>query len=425
MDLNFEYIAAHISDYINNENFFDTFDMRDIKIIMKNSHLTADQYVTLLKQSSSTLNSKELYICTRKANVRVQNLEEIVSILNSVKRYMKFNIFDGITDFLKQNEKVINDSTNERETFQDKSKAFQKENENATKDTTVNVTNENYNHSRDILTKITELKNSSDFETVYKFLDELSSTGNHEMISKSVEEGLWKKITPKIYEYYYRERNVLHFASEKGNLRLVQSLIECGCDKEAKDNFCGCTPLIWATENGHLEVVKYLISVGANKEAKDNNGYTPLVWASEEGHLEVVKYLISVGADKEAKNNNGSTPLIQASYNGHLEVVKHLISVGADKEAKNKSGWTPLIWASRYCKLEVVQYLISVGADKEAKNKYGNTPLIFASQHDHLEVVKYLISVGADKEAKNNNGKTALDVASGSVKKYFLEDKTK
>ena len=82
MDLNFEFIAAHISDYINNENFFDTFDMRDIKIIMKNSHLTADQYVTLLKQSSSTLNSKELYICTRKANIRVQNLEEIVSILN-------------------------------------------------------------------------------------------------------------------------------------------------------------------------------------------------------------------------------------------------------------------------------------------------------------------------------------------------------
>ncbi|EAX99919.1 hypothetical protein TVAG_159390 [Trichomonas vaginalis G3] len=279
MDLNFEYIAAYISDYINNENFFDTFDMRDIKIIMKNSHLTADQYVTLLKQSSSTLNSKELYICTRKANVRVQNLEEVVSILNSVKRYMKFNIFDGITDFLKQNEKVINDSTNEREIIQDKSKAFQKENENATKDTTVNVTNENYNHSRDILTKITELKKSSDFETVYKFLDELSSTGNHEMISKSVEEGLWKKIAPKKDKYDSRKRNVLHFASEKGNLRLVQSLIECGCDKESKDND-GCTPLIWATENGHLEVVKYLISVGADKEAKNNDGKTALDVAS-------------------------------------------------------------------------------------------------------------------------------------------------
>ncbi|EAX96766.1 hypothetical protein TVAG_288670 [Trichomonas vaginalis G3] len=115
MDLNFEYIAAHISDYINNENFFDTFDIRDIKTIMKYSRFTADQYVTLLKQSSSTINGKELYTCTRKANVTIKNFEEVVSILKSVKKYMKFNIFDGIIDFLKQHEEVINDSTNKTE----------------------------------------------------------------------------------------------------------------------------------------------------------------------------------------------------------------------------------------------------------------------------------------------------------------------
>ena len=101
MNLNFEYIGAHISDYIKNENFFDTFKIGDIKTIMKYSHLTADQYVTLLKQSHSTINAKELYICTRNANVTIQNFEEIVSILKSVKEYMKFNIFDGIINFFK------------------------------------------------------------------------------------------------------------------------------------------------------------------------------------------------------------------------------------------------------------------------------------------------------------------------------------
>ncbi|EAY05830.1 hypothetical protein TVAG_202880 [Trichomonas vaginalis G3] len=125
MDRNFLYISAHIGDYIKNENLFDTFNMVDIKTIMKCSCLTADQYVTLLKQFSSTINTKELYMCTRKTRVHVQNLDEVVSILNSLKKYMKFNIFDGIVDFLKRAEKASNDSTKSTERLQDKSKEFQ------------------------------------------------------------------------------------------------------------------------------------------------------------------------------------------------------------------------------------------------------------------------------------------------------------
>ncbi|EAX95042.1 hypothetical protein TVAG_034710 [Trichomonas vaginalis G3] len=334
MDLNFEYIAAHISDYINNENFFYIFDIEDIKTIMKYSHLTADQYVTLLKQSHSTINSRKLYTSTRNANITIKNIEEVVSILKSVKNYMKFSIFNGIIDFLIPDEKAINSSTNETEIIQ---------NENETKDTTISQTNENYNSSQDILTRIKELKDSNDFETIYKFLDELSSKGNHEMISKSIEAGLWQKIAPK-KSLYDPERNVLHVASENGNLRLVQSLIKCVCDKEAKDS-SEYTPLILASKQGHLDIVQYLISVGANKEAKTNSGYTPLIYASNNGHLEVVKYLFSVGANKEAKDNYGYTPLIKASTYGHLNVVQYLISVGANKEAKNNNGYTALMVA--------------------------------------------------------------------------------
>ncbi|KAI5513950.1 spectrin binding, partial [Trichomonas vaginalis G3] len=328
MNLNHEYIAAHLSDYIQNENFFDTFDIIEIKRIMKYSRLTADEYVTLLKQSSSTLNAKELYISTRKANVTIQNIEEVVSILNFVKKYMKFHIFDGIIDFINENDKHMRDSKEEIKQHQTEIKTLQNQIQNSAKETTVTRTNEDHNYSREFLTKISSLKETKDFYRVYQFFEELSSKGNREIISKACEEGLWKKTT----DY---GKNVLHVASEKGNLNLVKSLIECGCDKEAKSKY-GYTPLIWASYYGYLEVVKYLISVGADKEAKENNGYTPLIWASYYGYLEVVKYLISVGADKEAKENNGYTPLIFASDNGHLEVVKYLISVGADKEAKSK-----------------------------------------------------------------------------------------
>ncbi|EAX86968.1 hypothetical protein TVAG_471120 [Trichomonas vaginalis G3] len=425
--------------------------MRDIKAIMKHSRLTVDQFITLLKQSHSTINARKLYTCTRKANITIKNFEEVVKILKSVKRYMKFSIFDGIIDFLKHNEKGINYSTNETEIVQGRPKAFQNENENATKDTTINETVDNYNLSRDILTRITELKESSEFETVYKFLDEISSKANHEMILKSCKEGLWKKITT-IKSVFNPQKNVLHFAIETGNLRLVQLLIECGCDKEMRD-YCGHTPLIKASKNGRLEIVKYLVSVGANKEAKDIDGFTPLIWASENGKLDVVQYLISVGANIEAEDHYGKTALIRASWynkldvvkylisvgankeakdnldkytpliypsaNGYLDVVKYLVSVGADKEAKDCVGFTPLIWASKNGRLEIVKYLVSVGANKEAKDNHGYTPLIWASKNGKLDVVKYLISAGANKEAKDNNGSTALMVATGKVGDYL------
>ena len=180
-----------------------------------------------------------------------------------------------------------------------------------------NQTQENINHSRDLLNKISSLKESDDFDSVYKFFEELSSKGNREIISKACEEGLWKKTN-------WLKANVLHVASDKRNLNLVKSLIECDCDKETKSN----------------------------------NGWTPLIYASYDGHLEVVKYLISIGADKDAKSNDGDNPLISASQYGQLEVVKYLISVGADKDAKNKNGWTPLYIA----KSNVRDYLISIGA---------------------------------------------------------------
>ncbi|EAY22764.1 hypothetical protein TVAG_476930 [Trichomonas vaginalis G3] len=263
---------------------------------------------------------------------------------------MKFNIFDGIIDFINQKDKELRDSTEEIKKLQTELKTLQNQIQNATKETTVTPINKTHNFSREFLTKLSSLKETKDFDSVYQFFEELSSKGNREIISKACEEGLWKK-TNKYGE------NVLHVASINGNLNLVKSLIECDCDKEAKsDN--GQTPLIYASWEGHLEVVKYLISVGADKEAKTKNGWTSLIMASNYGRLEVVKYLISVGADKEAKDNDGYTPLIFASYNGHLEVVKYLISVGADKEAKTKNGGTVLSVARD----NVRNYLKSIGA---------------------------------------------------------------
>ncbi|EAX83403.1 hypothetical protein TVAG_242560 [Trichomonas vaginalis G3] len=352
---------------------------------MKFANLTPDEFNSLLAQSHSVISARELYACTRNANVSINNLQDAVSTLKSVQKYMKMRVFEGIIVFLEQLQKDQSITAHKIEKLQADLIRIQKEKENVEKEMQTLHSQlkakEGYDLPKEFLSKISKLKNSEDFNQIYKFFEEISEKGNQKMMQKACEEELWKKQNDD-----FCGTNVLHYASLEGNLRLVKSLIECGCDKDFNSKNGG-TALFWASIYGYLEIIQYLISVGANKEAKGSKGFTPLILASIGGKLDVVKYLISVGANKEAKDNSGSTPLIKASANGQLDVVKYLISVGANKEAKDNSG---------------------------------DTPLIFASCYGHFEVVKYLISVGANKEAKNNEGKTALDCSKGAVREYLL-----
>ncbi|EAY22147.1 hypothetical protein TVAG_093210 [Trichomonas vaginalis G3] len=309
---NYEDIASRISDYIKEGNFFYIFEIEDIKKIMKNSNFTANDFVTLIEQSHHTIKANELYICTRNTNIHIQSFEDVISTLKSVKKYMKLGILNGIIDFLDQKAKEMSDSTEKIQKLQTELNKIQKQkqksdNEIKSLQSQLNQINETTNQEA-FLEKISELKKSDDFESIYNFFEELSSQGNQTIISKACEEGLWKKMTPKDSKYD-ESRNVLHEACKKGNLKLVKSLIECGCDKETR-SYYDFTPLICASREGHLEVVKYLISIGADKEAKDSNGCTPLIQASNSGKHEIIKYLISIGADKEAKDQWGNTPLI-------------------------------------------------------------------------------------------------------------------
>ena len=340
---------------------------------MKFSHLTTKDFIDLLKQSDPTIKASELYKCTRNANISIQNFEEVVSILKSIKKYMKLGILDSVIDFLMQTQNEIPNSTKKIQQLQTDLNSNQNQPPKSDKETKVEQIKEKSYNENEILSKISELKESDDFESIYNFLDELSSQGNQKMISKSCEKGLWKKIALK-KDKYDEEKNVLHVACERGNLNLVKSLARAGCTDDSSIFRYDNSPLIYASIGGNLELVKYLIYIGAN-----SHWWYSLICASAKGHLEVVKHFISIGANKEAKDNDRNSPLKFSSWNGHLEVVKYLISVGADKEAKNNFGNTPLHLSSWIGHSEVVQYLVSVGAKKEVKNNEGYTPVMVAT----------------------------------------------
>ncbi|EAY11493.1 hypothetical protein TVAG_248600 [Trichomonas vaginalis G3] len=191
---NYEYIANHIKDYIEENKIFSVFETQDIKKIMDLSQLATNDFVKLLKQSYPTIKPNKLYKCTRKANVSIQNFEDVISIFKTIKKYMKLRILDGVIDFLihKQNEIPVCTAKNQK--LQTELKTIQNQPPKSKKVTKVNLINAERTNDNEILAKISELKNCNDFETVYKFFDELSCQENRKMISKSCDEGLWTKI---------------------------------------------------------------------------------------------------------------------------------------------------------------------------------------------------------------------------------------
>ena len=115
---NFEYTAAHIKDFIDEDKLFSTFEIEDITQIMKFANLTTNDFISILKQSQFTVKANKLYMCIRSANVSIQNYEDAIKILKSSKKYLKLTFLDGVIDFLMHSQNVPCDYTEKIQTIQ-------------------------------------------------------------------------------------------------------------------------------------------------------------------------------------------------------------------------------------------------------------------------------------------------------------------
>jgi ankyrin repeat protein len=105
-----------------------------------------------------------------------------------------------------------------------------------------------------------------------------------------------------------RGESALMIAALKGQLRLVQRLIE----RKAEVNKPGWTPLHYAAthnEGPALDVVRLLLEHHAYIDAASPNGTTPLMMAAQYGRPDVVRLLLEEGADASLRNEQGLTAL--------------------------------------------------------------------------------------------------------------------
>ena len=278
-----------------------------------------------------------------------------------------------------------------------------------------------------------DLNNSSDFISMANYLIHLASSKGHlSIVEYLVNNGA------NIQSVTNDGSTCLHHASSHGHLNICEYLVSKGADvyTESKEKkrpvdlallshhntvveffetvMTDIANFQMASEQGNLEKIQELHCLGININCKNSFSLTALHHASSHGHLNIVEYLVNNGADVNIVNKNRNTCLHFASLNGHLSIVEYLVNNGANIQSVTNDGSTCLHLASFHGHLNICEYLVSKGADVNFVNKNRNTCLHFASIKGHLSIIEYLVSKGADVNFVNKNRNTCLHHASSN-----------
>jgi ankyrin repeat protein len=151
----------------------------------------------------------------------------------------------------------------------------------------------------------------------------------------------------------------LHIATLKGNIAIVQRLLDAGSDPNIrtvtddvynKDDsedpdtdsivmqlrgLGNKTPLHIAAKEGLYEIGQLLLSYGADINTLDAGLCTPLHWSANRGDVKFVRLLLEHRADPNARDLAWSTPLHEATRKNHLQIVKLLMTYKANPYIKD------------------------------------------------------------------------------------------
>ena len=163
------------------------------------------------------------------------------------------------------------------------------------------------------------------------------------------------------------------------------------------------TPLHWAARRGDLKVLQFLINSGAMIDKVDFVGRSPLSMAAGSGAQGCVQLLLRNGADVNLAVNNAWTALHQVGANskpGSMKVLGYLIDYRADLDPLDREGATPLKIAIHFRDFKMALKLISLGADVHSLPPDGMSGLCDSVLHNNHQITTQLLRHGADHISK-------------------------
>ncbi|XP_042320382.1 LOW QUALITY PROTEIN: transient receptor potential cation channel subfamily A member 1 [Sceloporus undulatus] len=212
----------------------------------------------------------------------------------------------------------------------------------------------------------------------------------------------------------------LHHAAGRGQLELMQMIIDSSNEALNVTDSSGNTPLHWATKKNQTESVKLLLGRGANPNILNSNMMAPLHLAVQSLYNELVKiFLEHSSTDVNLEGEGGNTPILVACYKDNSEALRLLIENGGKICKANSIGCMPVHAAAfsgaKTCMEILIKRGEELGYSPENHINFTNngkcTPLHLAVQSGDLEMIKMCLEYGAQIDMKQNDKCTALHFA--------------
>ncbi|MBC7490385.1 MAG: ankyrin repeat domain-containing protein, partial [Glaciimonas sp.] len=122
---------------------------------------------------------------------------------------------------------------------------------------------------------------------------------------------------------------LLMLAGYQGHIDGVKVLLAYKADPELRNNN-GQTPIAGAAFKGDLPMIQILIEQGADVEGASSDGKSALMMATMfNNRTEIVNFLLGHGAKSDAKDMNGVTPLTAAKMMGATNTTAELTHITA------------------------------------------------------------------------------------------------
>ena len=174
---------------------------------------------------------------------------------------------------------------------------------------------------------------------------------------------------------------LLHHAAHRGQLAVVELLIERGFDVDAKERGDNTTALHWAAAAGHVDVVRRLLDAGVNPSGfGDDHELGAIGWATcwegcdDEAHRVIVAVLLARGVRHH---------IFSAVAVNDAAEVRRLVDDDRSRlrtrMSRNEDFQQPLHFAVRMRRPDMVALLVELGADPQARDGSGFAATAYAT----------------------------------------------